>query len=149
MRRPSAFGQEPEGSPGRPWGAVVLVFLVIALAVGAWYWWTNRPEPEIPSGAYQAVFLDNGQTYFGKLSWEGSREGYVRLTEVYYLDFRQNPQDPSLNASDLKLTKLGGEVHGPEDFMDVNAQHILYTEDLRSDSKIVQAIADYTAKSNQ
>jgi len=55
----------------------------------------------------------------------------------------------SLSAADLKLIKLGGEVHGPEDYMDVSVEHILYTEDLRGDSKIVQAIAEYTAKSNQ
>lgn len=148
MRRPSAFGQEPEEKSGMR-HAVVMVLIVIALTAGGWYWWANRPVPSVPSGAYQAVFLDNGQTYFGKLDWEGARDGYARLREVYYLDFRQNPQDPSLSASDLKLTKLGGEVHGPEDFMDINADHILYTEDLRGDSKIVQAIADYVAKSNQ
>lgn len=148
MRRPTAFGQEPEGKSGLR-HAVVMLLIVIALAAGAWYWWKNRPMPSVPSGAYQAVFLDNGQTYFGKLDWEGTRDGYARLSEVYYLDFRQNPQDPSLSASDLKLTKLGGEVHGPEDFMDINEEHILYTEDLRGDSKIVQAISDYTAKSNQ
>jgi len=146
MRRPSAFGQTKEGSSG-PWRLVAVLFLLAVLAAGAWYWWTSRPESSIPSGTYQAVFLDNGQTYFGRLDWRDSpHEGYVRLREVYYLDFRQNPQDPSVSASDLKLTKLGGEVHGPEDFMDVNADHVLYVEDLRGDSKIAQAIAEYSAK---
>ncbi len=153
MRRPSAFGQEqPEGSSGLR-HAVVMVLLLVVLAAGAWYWWTNRAEPDAtpaaPSGGHQAVFLDNGQTYFGTLEWDGPTEGFVRLRDVYYLDFRQNPQDPSLSAADLKLIKLGGEVHGPEDYMDVSVEHILYTEDLRGDSKIVQAIAEYTAKSNQ
>lgn len=146
MRRQATFGQPAEPS-GRHWRVVLVVLVLAVLGGGVWFWRSAGSRPSDSSGAYQAVFLDNGQTYFGYLETDAALlRGYVRLRDVYYLDFRQNPQDPSVNASDLKLTKLGGEVHAPEDYMDINPQHILYVEDLRADSKIAQAISEYASK---
>jgi len=149
MRRPSAFGQASEGS-SPSWRTVAAILFLLVLAAGVWYWRSStRVEPISSGSSFQAVFLDNGQTYFGKLDRDiSSYDNFVRLRGVFYLDFRQNPQDLTVAASDLKLTKLGGEVHAPEDFMDINSEHILYIEDLRGDSKIVQAITEYSVKSN-
>ena len=41
------------------------------------------------------------------------------------------------------LTKLGGEIHGPEDKMIVNRQQVLFIENLKPDSKVVQLIKDH------
>lgn len=87
---------------------------------------------------YQAVFLDNGQVYFGKLVEK--RGDFYRLKEVYYV--QQGAANLQLDM-DFKILKLGNEVHGPEDFMDINQQHILFVEDMKSDSKVVQAILEY------
>jgi len=38
------------------------------------------------------------------------------------------------------VIKLGGEVHGPQDRMQINRQHILFVENLQDESKVVQAI---------
>src|SRR5690606_5677477 len=44
------------------------VFVVFVVLVGAvWYFWLS-PESKISQNRYQAVFLSNGQVYFGKLS---------------------------------------------------------------------------------
>ncbi len=165
MYRPPAFGAKPEDGGGgkkRPWVSVIAVILVVAGLVGGWYWWKSRPssndvlnglqqgesgKASVRSGEFQAVFLDNGQTYFGRID---SRKGeFYRLTDVYYLDLRQNPQDTSIPASELKLVKLGGEVHGPDNYMDINKEHILFIEDLTPQSKVAQAIADYVSKKSQ
>lgn len=139
MRRPTAFGQG-EGTGGGhaawPWVAAAVLLVV---AVGMYWRWrqerTIAPNPD----AYQAVFLDNGQTYFGKIT---DRVGHtVRLSDVYYFDFHAGALDAASDASpDMKLLRLGSEVHGPEAYMNINTEHILYTEDLRSDSKVAQAI---------
>lgn len=95
-------------------------------------------DGEITSGEYQAVFLDNGQVYFGKI--ENSDAGFYSLVDVFYLQTGAAGID---QASNLSLTKLGAEAHGPEDRMDINASHILFIEDMKSDSKVVQAIQQY------
>jgi hypothetical protein len=61
---------------------------------------------------------------------------------------RGNPQNGIDNpqAADSVLVKLGSEVHGPADFMDINAEHVLFVEDLSSESKVAKAIADYVSK---
>ncbi|MEI6511387.1 MAG: hypothetical protein WCO25_05105 [Candidatus Uhrbacteria bacterium] len=153
MRRPTAFGQPAEtGTPKKriPWLAVSLVAIVIAASAFAWWWFRMRAvvpaglstdaAATVPSGAYQAVFLDNGQVYFGKLE---TRKGeFYRLSNVYYMQLQGNTQA----AADSVLVKLGSEVHGPADFMDINPAHILFTEDLTGDSKVAKAIADYVSK---
>jgi len=132
-----------------PWLAILLATVVVAAAVFAWWWLKMRvvvpvgADAEtvlVPSGSYQAVFLDNGQVYFGKLAEE--RDGFARLTSVYYMQLQGNTQA----AADSVLVKLGSEVHGPADFMDINVGHILFTEDLTGDSKVAKAIADYVSK---
>jgi hypothetical protein len=49
----------------------------------------------------------------------------------------------SSTQSELSLVKLGNELHGPQDEMKINASQVLFTERLRSDSKVVDAITRY------
>ncbi|MEK7641233.1 MAG: hypothetical protein AAB389_04545 [Patescibacteria group bacterium] len=95
------------------------------------------------SGKYQAVFLSNNQVYFGKLYNTGA--DYPVLRDIYYLQVTQvlQPKDPRSPAQQINLVKLGGELHGPEDEMRINGNQILFVEDLKSDSQVVAAIADY------
>jgi hypothetical protein len=44
---------------------------------------------------------------------------------------------------ELTLIKLGNELHGPTDKMTINRDHVLLTEALRNDSRVVQAINQY------
>ena len=130
-------------------GGVISIFSILIILVllgGAIFFWKAKNSVEITdvvSGEYQAVFLDNGQTYFGKVSNKESI--YVKLTEVYYLQFQQPLQDQGkdLKQSDLTLVKLGSELHGPEDEMEILRDHILFIENLADNSKVVQAIMEY------
>lgn len=97
---------------------------------------------------WQAVFLSNGQVYFGHLT--GQNRPYAELTNIYYLqvDQQQNLQpDKSATSTTaspkLTLIKLGNELHGPSDKMVINKDHILFIEDMKSDSKVVAAIEEY------
>ena len=49
-------------------------------------------------------------------------------------------------SSDAALLKLGNELHGPEDWMRINQDHVLFIEKLKQDSKVSQAIRDYEEK---
>ena len=98
---------------------------------------------------YSAVFLTNGQVYFGKMY---SNSDVVDLRNIYYLQVNstnsnlQSGNTPSPSASpDISLVKLGNELHGPNDRMLINKSQVLFTESLKNDSKVVTAINNYTA----
>ena len=95
---------------------------------------------------YQAVFLTNGQVYFGKLKNPDS--AYVKLTDIYYLQVQQTVQpdqqkEDANKQPNVSLAKLGSELHGPEDTMYISRDQILFWENLKEDGKATQAIKDY------
>lgn len=99
---------------------------------------------------YSAIFLTNGQVYFGKLY--SSTPEVVDLRDIYYLQVNQQiqPNQSGATASpapnqqpDIVLVKLGDELHGPNDRMRVNSSQVLFIESLKKDSKVVKAIDDY------
>jgi len=99
---------------------------------------------------YQSVFLTNGQVYFGKIS--NARSEYATLRDVFYLQVIQPPlQGPDQGDGSvappqqpqISLIKLGNELHGPTDEMQINRDHILFFEDLKENSQVVQAIRSF------
>ena len=100
------------------------------------------------SDRWKAVFLTNGQVYFGKIKDETSDP--VIITDIYYLKVSRPLQQISageelikFDKPEISLVKLGNELHGPEDEMRINRQHILFIETLKPDSKVVTAIKNF------
>ena len=58
---------------------------------------------------YQAVFLDNGQIFFGKLENAGS--DYPVLRDVFYVQTQTKPDTKEVKSI---LIKRGSEWHGPD-----------------------------------
>ncbi|MDQ2913115.1 MAG: hypothetical protein M3T56_07645 [Chloroflexota bacterium] len=87
----------------------------------------------IDRSAYQAVFLTNGSTYFGKLQEQG--DAWFLLSEVFYLS--------ASDQSGTQLIKRGSEPQGPREPMIIPRQQILFIENLRDDSDIVAAIRKF------
>lgn len=134
-----------------PW--IILAVIVVVLAVlgvvfrGQIF---GKKSGSMSSGTgksnYQAVFLTNGQVYFGKIS-NPERE-YVNLKDIYYLQV--GPQQGSTQGGTdqqaqqpgqtISLVKLGNELHGPEDEMHINRAQILFYEDLKEEGQVVAAI---------
>ena len=79
---------------------------------------------------YQAVFLTNGSTYFGRLQQQGD-EWFV-LTDVFYISVSDD--------SAPQLIKRGSEPQGPREPMIIPRAQVLFIENLRDDSEIVAAI---------
>lgn len=99
------------------YGAVGLgLFLVVLLLSALW----PKAKP------WSAVFLNNGQVYFGRLNG-------TKLTNVYY-------PVPNASSTQIDLIKLGNEVHKPTDEINFNPQAILFTETLSDDSEILKSI---------
>lgn len=119
--------------------AGLFVAAAIVLMVGVMY--GNQPSPK--SGQFQAVFLTNGQVYFGHLKDANTKDPI--LTDIYYLQSQTaQPNSSSTTSktsnSQLSLVKLGNELHGPEDQMNMKSDQILFWENLKDSSKVVQAI---------
>lgn len=91
-------------------------------------------------GAYRAIFLTNGQAYFGNLTRE-TRESVV-LEHVYYPRTKQDLA-PNSPPADTELVKLGTELHNPEDRIEIMKSSILFIETLNPDGKVAKAIKDY------
>lgn len=122
--------------------AAVVVFAVVSTRG---FGLLNKTTSSNRSG-WQAVFLSNGQVYFGHLKSQDDQ--FTTLTDIYYLQVEQQQNlqpDTSNNQQQPKLTliKLGNELHGPQDQMQINRDHILFVEDMKADSKVVTAIDDY------
>lgn len=136
--------EEPK-SPKSKFRVFGWILLAVILLLGILYYFNLIPTslwPPFKTGTnYQAVFLTNGQVYFGKLFREDSR--YPILRDVYYLQVTQPPQPlqaGQVPPTNINLVKLGGELHGPTDEMRINRDQILFIEDLKPDSQVLAAI---------
>lgn len=85
---------------------------------------------------YQAVFLDNGQVFFGKL--ESAASDYPILKEAYYVQTRQDPETKQISSI---LIKRGQEWHSP-DVMYINSRHIVVIESVSPTSKVARLIQE-------
>ena len=93
---------------------------------------------------WQSVFLNNGQVYFGHL--QKVQNDYVEIKNVYYLRAAQTLQPPASSTAptpSFELVKLGGELHGPEDAIYLEKSSVLFWENMRPDSQVVQAINNF------
>ncbi len=143
------------GASTLPWVILAIVLLVFVVA-GVLF--RDRLFPsknnetakvEETASGYQAVFLSNGQVYFGKLS--GMSASYATLNDIYYLQVTTPPsadgsqlnQQQAEQQQQLSLVKLGQELHGPVDEMKINRDQILFYEDIKEDGRVMQAIREY------
>src|SRR6185369_8948394 len=82
---------------------------------------------------FYAVFLTNGQVYFGAVSKED--ENHVVMNDIYYVQLK-NGSATSATTNDASLIKLGNEFHSPEDMMEINRSQILFIEKLKADGNV-------------
>ncbi|MEI7632181.1 MAG: hypothetical protein WCJ60_02565 [bacterium] len=118
---------------------LVAVSLITLLAIGG-----KQESSYIKKGKYQAVFLNGGQVYFGKIGVY--KDKYLTLSDIFYLRVNQQVQPgqtSATNANDVSLAKLGSELHGPEDQMVLNRSEVQFWENLKDDGQVVKAITEY------
>ncbi|MDO8668925.1 MAG: hypothetical protein Q7K65_01380 [Candidatus Buchananbacteria bacterium] len=153
-----AYPRQSGGGIGK---FIIIAVVIIIVVVGGWYLvdkytGVNLPGMSSSSDDWQAIFLANGQVYFGKVENITSRD--LILTDIYYLQVVTKPlqqsqetptTDQSKSQQELTLAKLGNELHGPADRMVINRDQIMLTEKLKDDSKVVTAITAYIDEQNK
>ena len=111
----------------------IAIFVVVLAAVFTVvrYWDFTLPS----FGArYQAVFLANGQTYFGHYI---DRLGpYVQVENAFYIT--QAPTVEEGQTPESRIIRRGSELHQPLPFVLIPKTAILFVEDLRQDSQVAQ-----------
>ncbi len=106
--------------------------LVLLLCGGCGF---SDKKPKFDS-EYQAVFLSNGQVFFGKIENAGGT--YPLLKDVYYV---QTKVDGETRQPTSILIKRGSEWHGP-DLMYINSRQIVVIEPVAANSRVAQLIAE-------
>lgn len=126
---------------------ILAVAMVILLYVG------GKPESKlIDKEKFQAVFLTNGQVYFGTIA--DINDKYIDLQNIYYLSVNQPVQPEQQNKDEedqtsVSLVKLGCELHGPVDRMVVNREQVTFWENLKTDGQVSQAIDKWVEQNPQ
>jgi len=126
----------------RPWALAWASFgvgLVSFASVGCRSAVTKTGVPSFDT-QYQAVLLDTGLVYYGKIS--GLDTDYPIMRDVYYVQQTTDPQTKQVNSV---LIRRGNEWHGPTMTV-LNARHIVLVEPVGANSKVAQLIAQEEAK---
>lgn len=142
----------PESKPKNNAAKWLVVIVIIAIIIIGGLWLVSKYSKfnilgiNTAGKEWHAIFLTNGQVYFGKVG--SIKQDVLVLSEIYYLQVTQplqvsgeQPAQQQLQ-NELALVKLGNELHGPQDEMRINRDHILFTEVLKNDSKVVEAIEE-------
>lgn len=128
---------------------VVLLFsiTILALSLVLLFRSSNPNEAKyIVDNKYQAVFLNNGQVYFGKVTAMNNK--YFSLQNVFYLNSTSSSSDKTTTSTDTSsnnftLVKLGCELHGPYDQMVINREQVTFWENLKDDGQVVKTINEW------
>ena len=110
------------------------MFVVVLALTFAFVRYWDFVMPSFGGARYQAVFLANGQTYFGHYL---DRLGpYVKVENAFYIT--QQPTTGDTQAQESRIIRRGSELHQPLPFVLIPKSAILFVEDLRSDSQVAQ-----------
>ncbi|HEY6341855.1 MAG TPA: hypothetical protein VIY49_10215 [Bryobacteraceae bacterium] len=120
--------------------AIILAAFLIVAAAGCGT--TSAKATGVPTfdTPYQAVLLDTGLVYYGRIS--GLDTDYPTLRDVYYVQQSSDPQTKQVNSV---LIRRGNEWHGPSMTV-LNSKHIVLVEPVGPNSKVAQLIAAEEAK---
>jgi hypothetical protein len=107
-------------------GAIIVLAILIFLGTAVVKSISGSSLPStVDTNTYQAVFLSNGQIFFGKLS--SGNDSYDYLRHVYLL---QSSVTSRGHPGAQQLIKLTKEIHGPQDLLIIDRSQILYIENL-------------------
>jgi hypothetical protein len=114
--------------------ARVAIFAALFIATFFLVRWWDFTVPTVARAHYQAVFLTNGQAYFGRYV---DRLGpYIKVEDPYYI--QQTKAATEGVPAEQKLVRRGQELHNPEGAILVPKSAILFVEDLQDTSQFAQ-----------
>jgi hypothetical protein len=105
--------------------AAVVVLAAVIIGLVVWKVWPNK--------SYYGVYLRTGDLYFGELV----RFPSFGLKQVYLLQVnQQNQQNP------ISLQRFNKVFWGPEDFLKINKDEVVWTAKLSDESELVKVFTE-------
>lgn len=126
---------------------VVVVFGISALLALLAFGFAHSSSPLesklVDTKKYQAVFLNNGQVYFGNIT--SLNKQYVRLNNIYYLTQTSTTTNgQTATDGNYTLQKLGcQQIHYPYDQMVINRDQVTFWENLNDGGQVVTKIKEF------
>ena len=111
------------------------IAVLVVASIGLLMLWFRASHSLKLDTTYQAVLLDNGQVYYGKVDRIGDE--FSVLTDVYYI---QNQVDPQTKEMKNILIRRGNEWHSPNRTY-VATRHVVMIEPVTPGSKVAELIA--------
>lgn len=106
---------------------IIIVLIALIVVVAAFIVW----QVFFPGSAFYAVYLRTGDLYFGRLS----RFPVFGLKQVYMIQVnQQNVQTP------LSIQKFSSIFWGPEDFIRINDDEVVWITKLNPDGQLAQVL---------
>lgn len=121
----------------RPYMVAILAF-VGGFLLAAFVWWLIPKGQQIDSSQYQAVYLANGQMYFGKL--QNTEGTYLYMKSPYMPQSTTDSSSQTTDATTGTIVRVKNQLWGPEDSIAIRADQVAFWQNLRNDSKVTQAI---------
>jgi len=128
-------------------GAVAMLFaltILIVAAIGVLFYGPSDQSKFVDKSKYQAVFLTNGQVYFGKLT--NVSKDFFKLNNIYYLTQNSSTDSKGTTTTDgnYTLVKLGcQQIHDPYDQMVIETNQVSFWENLQDSGKVVTSINQF------
>lgn len=126
---------------------IILLFVLVIAFIGVSLWqdgtFRNISQTLRFKNSYQAVFLNNGQLYFGKIT--EITNAYIIMDRPHFLQLAQEPidQEEQEVQPEMKLISIKDEFHKPKDFILIEKSSVIFIEELRSVSQIADAIENF------
>ena len=125
---------------------LIFVFVLIFTGISLWQDGTVRNTIQLfkYKGSYQAVFLTSGQAYFGNIT-EINNE-YIIMKNAFSIKVQQAQADEEgeeVSSSEIKLLSIEEEFYEPEGYMLIEKDSILFIEELKDSSQIIEIIENY------
>lgn len=118
------------------WTVIVLAVITGSLLGAQWY--QHRNDQVVIGSHYQVVYLLSGQVYFGKL--QNTAGEYLTLKNVYTLESKSSTADSADASNTSNILQVSRQVYGPEDSMAIRADQVQFWQNLRTNSKVAEAI---------
>lgn len=130
-----------QGRGGRKLFHLFGLFFVVLLAFGCDAGRGGGAQALKLNTEYQAILLDNGQAYFGKVEQPGG--DFILIKDVFYIQSRVD-KDKKLVANVL-IKRGAQEWHAPDSML-INSKHIIFIEPVSPSSKVGQLIKEEKSK---
>jgi len=125
----------------------ILIFVLVLIFTGVSMWQNGTVKNTIQvfkyKDTYQVVFLTSGQAYFGNIT-EITNE-YIVMENPFSIKVQQTQagEEGQSTGSEIKLLSIEDEFYQPEGYMLIEKSAILFIEELKDSSQIIEIIENY------